>query len=519
MGTAPVLDYWRRNRLTSLMLGPLAALLLMAFFDLAPGNPAVTRMAAVALWMAIWWITEAVPLAVTALLPVALFPLLNIMSGKLVAPLYFNSIIFLFIGGFIIALAMQRWNLHKRIALYIIRLVGLSASRLVLGFMVATAFLSMWISNTATTMMMVPIALAVIYKLDESVDESTASGAKRFSVGLLLGIAYAASIGGIATLVGTPPNLSFARIFAINFEQAPEISFTQWIVFALPLTILMLAFAWFYLSRIYAPAKGSARVRSDVFRRELKALGPMSREERWVLLVFALTAVLWITRSDIAMGSFSFTGWATRLGLSGLVDDGTVAITMAILLFIIPASAGGAKRLMGWSDTVKLPWGIVLLFGGGFALASGFKESGLSQWCGDQLSGIAGLHPILIVLIVCLLITFLTELTSNTATTEMILPILAATAVAIQVNPLLLMVPATLSASCAFMLPVATPPNAIVFGSDRITVAQMARTGLVLNLVGAVLITLVLFTVGRLVLGIDLNVMPEWATLAAAAPK
>ena len=509
MGGGTFATYWKRNRLTPLLAGPLAAALIILLTDLEPGNRAVTFMAAVALWMAIWWITEAVPLAVTALLPVALFPILGIMKGKEVAPLYFNSIIFLFIGGFIIALAMQRWNLHKRIALYIIRLVGLSASRLVLGFMVATAFLSMWISNTATTMMMVPIALAVIIKLEESAAEADQATAKRFSVGLLLAIAYAASIGGIATLVGTPPNLSFARIFAISFEQAPEISFTQWIVFALPLTIIMLTFAWLYLTRIFAPRRAGGDVDRGVFDRELRGLGPMGREEMWVLIVFALTAILWLTRSDLTLGQLELTGWGTRLGLSGLVDDGTVAIVMAITLFVIPAGDGG--RLMRWGDTLRLPWGIVLLFGGGFALASGFKESGLSQWCGDQLAGIGALHPILIVLIVCLLITFLTELTSNTATTEMILPILAATAVAINLNPLLLMVPATLSASCAFMLPVATPPNAIVFGSDRIAISQMARTGLVLNLVGAVLITLVVFTLGRLVLQIDLGAMPTWA--------
>ncbi|HES58456.1 MAG TPA: SLC13/DASS family transporter, partial [Firmicutes bacterium] len=266
---------WRARfdaRTAALLAGPLIAVLLAAFADLEPAQPAVTRMAAVALWMAIWWITEAVPLAVTALLPVALFPLLSIMSTKQVAPLYFNSIIFLFIGGFIIALAMQRCDLHKRIALHIIRVMGLSPGRLLLGFMVATAFLSMWISNTATTMMMVPIALAVIIRMEQLAETG---GRSHYAVGLLLAVAYAASIGGIATLVGTPPNLSFARIFAISFEQAPEVSFSQWIIFALPLSLVMLVLTWLFLRRMYAPATSGLTNRS-IFDSELRALGRMT---------------------------------------------------------------------------------------------------------------------------------------------------------------------------------------------------------------------------------------------------
>ena len=495
-----------------LFAGPAAFLVILLFLDLVPGEPVVTRMAAVAVWMAVWWITEAVPLAATALLPVPLYPLLSIMPGKQVAPVYFNSVIFLFLGGFIIALAMERWNLHKRIALHIVMLVGVSSSRLVLGFMLATAFMSMWISNTATTMMMVPIALAVVLKLEE-LAEGEQRGRSRFAVGLLLAIAYAASIGGIATLVGTPPNLSFVRIFALTFEGAPEISFAQWLLFALPLTVVMLAVAWLLLTRMYRSSPGGQSIGRTVFREELRALGPISRPEIGVLIIFVLTAVLWLTRSDLTIGQVQLTGWASALGLKGFVDDGTVAIALALMLFLIPSGKGTGERLMNWVEARKLPWGIVLLFGGGFALASGFKESGLSIWCGERLAGLAGLSPVLLVLSIALIITFLTELTSNTATTEMILPIMAATAVSIGVNPLLLMVPATLSASCAFMLPVATPPNAIVFGSDRITIRDMARTGLVLNLVGAVLITIAMLTLGRWVLGIDLSVMPDWAVL------
>ncbi|MCB1187191.1 SLC13/DASS family transporter [bacterium] len=483
----------RRGHWLAIAAGPLLALLLILFADLQPGQPAVTRMAAVALWMAIWWISEAVPLAVTALLPVAAFPLLSIMSGKQVATQYFNNVIFLFIGGFIIALAMQRWNLHRRIALGIIRLVGQSPARLLLGFMLATAFLSMWISNTATTMMMVPIAMAVILRIDEG---GQAGAGRSFPTGLLLGIAYAASIGGISTLVGTPPNLSFVRIHAISFPDAPEISFTQWLLFAAPMCIVLLAAVWLFLFRLYGHRQQS--IDAEVFEGERRQLGRISGEEWGVLCVFVGTALLWLTRSDISIGTMQLRGWASPLGLGGMVDDGTVAILMALLLFIIPSRKSESGRLMGWEDTLQLPWGIVLLFGGGFALASGFKESGLSDWCGAQLSALSGVHPVVMVLGICLLITFLTELTSNTATTEMILPVLAATAVALEVDPLLLMVPATISASCAFMLPVATPPNAIIFGSGRIRMAEMARAGLLINMFAALLVTASVFLLGSL---------------------
>ena len=461
-------------------------------------------MAAVAIWMAIWWITEAVPLAVTALLPVVVFPLLHIMPGKKVAPLYFNSVIFLFLGGFILALAMQRWNLHRRVALLIVRWLGVGQRRLMLGFMLATAFLSMWISNTATTMMMMPIALAVILKLEDE------GGSERFGTGLLLAIGYAASLGGIATLVGTPPNLSFARILAIVFPEAPEISFAQWMLLALPLSVVMMAITWLFLS--YRFAGGQTTGNRENFDEELARLGPLSREEKLVALVFVAMATAWLTRSNLSIGAFTFEGWASRLDLTGLADDGTVAIGFSILLFLLPARDGG--RLMAWKDCEQVPWGIVLLFGGGFALAAGFKESGLSVWSGERMAGLGQLGGITVVLAICLTITFLTELTSNTATTEMVLPILAASGVAMGVNPLMLMVPATLSASCAFMLPVATPPNAIVFGTGRIKMAEMAKTGIALNILGAIAITLLIYFLGGPILQIQDGVLPGWAASA-----
>ncbi len=491
-----------------LYAGPIVALSILFFADLDPSNPLVTRAAAVAVLMAVWWITEAIPIPATALLPVALFPLLGIMKGKEVAGTYFNSIIFLFIGGFIMALAMQRWNLHRRIALKTMLLIGSSPNRILLGFMAATAFLSMWISNTATTMMMVPIAMAVIVKIKEESPDNTGS---RFAVGLLIGIAYSASIGGIATLIGTPPNLSFSRIFAIYFPNAPEITFAGWMAFGLPVSIVFLAIAWALLAFLFGPGKRKMTAGRDLFREEYKRLGRMSFEENAVLVMFVLLALLWLLRKEIVLGSFTIPGWSTILPVPAFVDDGTVAIAVALLLFLIPSRTKPGKRLMNWTTAQKLHWGIVILFGGGFALASGFKESGLAVWVAEQAAGLAGLSPVLLVAWVSTTLTFLTELTSNTATTEMILPLLGSLAVAIKVNPLLLMIPATLSASCAFMLPVATPPNAIVFGTGEVRMADMIRVGIFMNIIGVVLITSFIYLLGLPVFDIDPGVLPDWA--------
>jgi len=475
--------------------GPMAALLILAFVDLDPDNPVTTRAAAVAVWMMIWWLTEAVPLAVTAILPVVLFPLLKILPGREVASLYFNNVIFLFLGGFIVALAMERWNLHRRIALGTIVGLGGGPRRLLLGFMVATAFLSMWISNTATTMMMVPIAMGAITKLESNGDIGT-----RFPVVILLGIAYAASIGGIATLIGTPPNLAFVRIYAITFPGEGEISFTSWFMLAFPISVVFLLIAWVGLSTWAGRQGPKLTLDRKIFVQELADLGAMTKEERLVLGHFIALALLWLTRGDVDLGAITLTGWGSLLNLSGFVDDGTVAVAVATSLFFFHSDRSPSGRLMDWRTAKKLPWHIVLLFGGGFALARGFTESGLSQWAGSHLAGLAALPPVLIVAVICLVITFLTELTSNTAMAELMLPILAAVAVEIQMHPLVLMVPATLSASCAFMMPIATPPNAIVFGTERLRIAQMAKTGIVLNLIGVILITAAIFLWGRVII-------------------
>ncbi|MCF8378401.1 MAG: SLC13 family permease [Bacteroidales bacterium] len=495
------------------LVGGAVVFLAISFFThLDPGYPEVSFTLAVAMLMAIWWITEVVPLAVTSLIPVVLFPVFGIMDGRDVSATYFNHVIFLFIGGFIVALAMQKWNLHKRIALKILMITGVSPGRILLGFMLSTSFLSMWISNTATTMMMVPILLSIIHKLEEILGKKEI---KRYSIGLLLGVAYSASIGGIATLVGTPPNLSFARIFQIMFPLAPEISFASWFVFAFPISVIFFTVVWVYLYLIFKPKHSNWKTKQlGNFRQQYSDLGKFTYEEKSVLIVFVSLALLWLTRSTIQLGSITIPGWSSLFPKPGYFNDGTVAILSSLALFIIPAKGNNKEKLMDWDTAKKIPWNIVLLFGGGFALASGFKASGLSIWFGTQLNFVGTYHPLLIIMIICLLMTFLTELTSNTATTEMLLPILAGLSVSVEINPLLFMLPATLSGSMAFMLPVATPPNAIVFGSGRLRIADMARNGLVLNLLGVIIISLFTWFVGTWVFGIDINNFPAWAVIS-----
>lgn len=497
-------------------LGMVAFLAVLLFTDLDPDNPLVTRMAAVAVLMAVWWITEAIPLAATSLVPLVAFPLLGLMTGKQTAPIYVNHIIFLFVGGFMIALAMEKWSLHKRIALWIIRTVGGGPNRLVLSFMIASAFLSMWISNTATAIMMLAIGLATIK------EQEAAFGHERMhnlNIALLLGIAYGASLGGLATLVGTPPNLSFARIFEQIFPAAEPIAFGQWMLLGLPVSILMLLITWLLLTQVFFRSAANLRLSRDAIDREYRALGKISFAESCVLTVFTGTALLWVFREDLNVGEFTLPGWQRLVPNATFIDDGTVAIAMALTLFFLPSRARGedaSPRLLGAGVFRDIPWHVVLLFGGGFALASGFGTSGLSAWIGQHFEALAGSSPLVITATICGTMTFLTELTSNTATTEMALPILSSVAVAMDTHPLLLMIPATLSASCAFMMPVATPPNAIVFSSGQIRVLDMVKIGIALNLVGVIVITTLFLTLGEAVFNIDPDHLPAWATEAAS---
>jgi solute carrier family 13 (sodium-dependent dicarboxylate transporter), member 2/3/5 len=505
----------KNNRVQNytLIIAPLICLFIILFADLDPGNKNVTYTFAIAFLMAVWWITEAIPLAATALIPVALFPLLGVVDGKIISTLYFNHVIFLFIGGFLMAFAMERWNLHRRIALKILISFGISPGRILFGFMLATSLLSMWMSNTATAMMMVPIAMSIIFKIEENMG-SEKSG--KYAVGLLLGIAYSASIGGVATLVGTPPNLSFIRIASIIFPEMTEISFSDWFIFALPVTILLFLAAWLLLFYMYRPKEKWENLQINDFRKEYVALGKPKAEEKIVFILFITLAFLWIFRTGFSIQSVQIPGWAVFFKNPEYINDGTVAIVMALLLFMIPSKTEKGERIMNWETAKKIPWGIVLLFGGGFALAQGFVDSGLSVWFGEKMAGLAHVNPVILAFADATMISFLTELTSNTATTEMILPILAGLAMTIKINPLLLMIPATLAASLAFMLPVATPPNAIIFGTNRVRVKDMVKTGFLLNITGIIIATLVMYFWGTIVFGIDVTAFPDWAAAAVS---
>jgi sodium-dependent dicarboxylate transporter 2/3/5 len=508
----------RRTVLAAVACTLAAGLALAPTLATMPASARLTLAATV--WIGAWWISAAIPLGATSLLPLVLFPTLGILPLTKTAVSYADQNIFLFIGGFIIALGIQRWNLHRRMALHIVRAFGTDLPHVVLGFMLATAFLSMWISNTATTLMMLPIALAVITALARE-DNAVRSG--DFSVALLLGIAYSASIGGLATPIGTPPNISFLRIVEILYPEAPKISFAQWILAFGPLVALFLPIVWLVLTRWVIRLRGRrlAAARATLGA-ELRKLGPLSTAERRMLWIFTITALLWITRADLDLGSLRLPGWATLIERAvgapfeaNAIRDATVAVAMAILTFLVPAGRDGEERgqaLMDWETAVKLPWDILLLFGGGFALAAAYEASGLSDYLAKAFSaGVAGAPALVLVAASCLLLTFLTEVTSNTATTQVLLPVLGGAAAAMGAHPLLIMLPATLSASCAFMLPIATPPNAIVFGSGRIPMHDMVRVGFWLNLIGVVLITAVFLLWSAPILGIDLSTVPGWA--------
>ena len=503
--------YLRRNKgkVSGFILGLVLFFFTLLFLNLNPQKPAVTATLAVAILMAVWWIFEVVPLAITSLLPIFLYPMLGIMNGKAVSSAYFNDIIFLFLGGFMVALAMQRWDLHRRIALRILMVTGTSPAKILFGFMLATAFLSMWISNTATTMMMIPILLSIIEQLSESMDKYAAD---KFTIGLLLGVAYSASIGGVATLVGTPPNPIFVKVLDIVFPKAPEVSFSSWFLFAFPLSALIFAITWTYLYQLYKPKKAShKKIDATSFSEQYHQMGKPGYEEKIILIVFSLMAILWMTRSNLTIGSFSFHGWANLFSKPQYFNDGTIAILMGAILYFIPSQSEQDTFIMNWETSKKLPWDIVLLFGGGFALAYGFKESGLSEWFGQSLNFVSNFPPLLMIFLITVMMTFLTELTSNTATTQILLPIMGALAVSLKINPMLLMIPATISASMAFMLPVATPPNAIIFGSNKISVAQMAKTGFALNLICAAIITLFTYYYAPVIFHISFDRLPVWA--------
>ncbi len=496
--------YGLRNRI-GFFLGPLLFALIIIPSPPEGLSPEGQAVAAVTAWVAVWWMSEAIPIPATALLPIPLFPLTGALPVAETTPSYANPLIFLFMGGFFLAMAMQRWGLHRRIALRTIKAVGTEPSRLILGFMVATAFLSMWVSNSATVMMMVPIALAVIYQTADLVEGAglpidTSEGEFSFGIALMLCIAYGASVGGVATLIGTPPNILFAGQAGELFGE--NITFLEWMFYGIPISVVGLATVYIWVTRLsVAPQFDELPIGADTIETELTDLGPMSKQERLVLVVFVGMAVSWVGASLV-----------DQAGLLPVPDDvdSIIAIAGAMFLFTIPTTTESGDRtfVLDWTNAVEIPWGVILLFGGGLAIAAGFGETGLAVWIGGQLEALAGVSMILILLAVVAMTIFLTEITSNTATTAMLMPILAGVAVGIGVHPFGLMIAAATAASFAFMLPVATPPNAIVFGSGYITIPQMARVGFGLNLLGVALITIVALLWLPFAWGIDLTTLP-----------
>ena len=474
-----------------LILGPALFLIILLWFHPEGLSKEANAILASTIWIAVWWITEAVPIAITSLLPVVLFPLTGGMELAKTTASFGHRYIFLYIGGFILAIAIERWNLHKRIALNIIQLIGTNVKNVILGFMVATAFLSMWISNTATSVMMLPIGMSIISQLMDN-PKTVENENQNFGKALMLAIAYSASIGGMATLIGTPPNLVLATI--VQETYGIEITFSKWFMFGLPISLILLAICWKYLTEIAFTFKQKKFPggRNEI-NKQLKSLGKLSYEEKMVLLIFVGTAFAWITRSFFLQK------------LIPNLDDTIIAVIAGILLFILPASKSKNRKLINWEEAVKLPWGILLLFGGGLALAQGFKTSGLAEWIGGQLTLLEGASIFILLLFLIALVNFLTEITSNLATTAMILPILAPLSLVLDVNPFILMVGATVAASCAFMLPVATPPNAVVFGSGYLRIPDMAKTGVWMNLFSIIFLTIMVYFLLPILWGFNPN--------------
>jgi sodium-dependent dicarboxylate transporter 2/3/5 len=484
-------EYRRAQRLGLILGGVLFVGMLLGPAPEALGVPG-WRTAAVAVLMSVWWMTEAIPIPATALLPLGLFPILGVLSPANASAPYANDQIFLFMGGFLMAVTMERWGLHKRIALRIMTLVGTSPNRLVLGFMLATAFLSMWISNTATAAMMLPIAIAV----GEMFRPQDHEGRYEFGIALMLGMAYAASIGGVATLIGTPPNAILAA--ASSEILGREIGFFQWMGVGLPLVAVMLPLTWLLLVRFLYPPGAISGDASSIISAETAALGPASRGERITASVFVLTALAWVFRSEKAIEGFTIPGLQTWLPGVG---DATIAMMAAVLLFMIPVDWRKGVFTLDWATARRIPWGVLVLFGGGLSLARAMDESGLAAWIGGVVATLGSVPVVVVVAFVATLVVFLTEVTSNTATATMAMPIMAGAAAGLGMDPIVVMSAAAVSASMAFMLPVATPPNAIVFGSGYLTIPEMSRAGFVLNLLAIILITVFGSTLIPLFLG------------------
>lgn len=495
------------RQIIGLLLGPLFFCLILVLVRTPDLSDAARAVLATTAWVATWWILEVIPIAATSLLPLILFPLTGAMTYKATAPGYADAMVFLYLAGFMLAVSIERWNLHRRIALTIIRAVGTDLRRIILGFMLATGFLSMWISNTATAVMMLPIGIAVAKQLTAGLDRSLLDP-DDLGRALMLSIAYSASIGGISTIIGTPTNVILMGV--IDEVYGVRIGFGEWMLFGLPISLGLLFFCWYYLVNFAfrLPARGGVAGGKAEIDRQLADLGPMTTPERRVLMVFVLVAAAWIGRSFLLQPLFPS------------INDTIIGLIGVLLMFLIPAGVPSVSSedkttqakttyLLNWETAEDIPWGILLLFGGGLALAAGFRETGLAEWIGGQLSLLAAVPYLVLLLVLIAAVNFLTEITSNVATASMLLPILSALALSIGVHPYGLMVAATVAASCAFMLPVATPPNAVVFGSGYLTIPGMIRVGIWLNVISIVVLTLLVYFLLPAAWGIDLSIYPS----------
>ncbi|MDG2108062.1 MAG: SLC13 family permease [Woeseiaceae bacterium] len=476
-----IIDGQRTSQKIGILLGP-TLLAIMLFVGAPVGlEQKAWFTAAIGTLMAVWWATEAVPIAVTALLPIVLFPMLGVTSIEDTVPPYANKVIFLFLGGFIVAFAMQRWNLHRRMALKVLQYASGNGRSIVGAFMLASALISMWVVNTSTAMMLLPIAISIITVIQKTVVSLDAKGREDFQFSLLLGVAYGATIGGIATLVGTAPNIMFAAFMLENYGTS--INFANWMMLGLPLSALMLPLAWVVLTRwVFKVDFTTSDEGISTLRSMQLEMGSITVPEIRVAIIFLMMAAAWILRPLL-------------IKIPGLeaLDDSLIAIAGAILLFLVPSGDKSDPALLRWKYAEQLPWGVLLLFGGGLTLATAVSKTGLAQWIGGSIQAVGTLPLIVLIIIAATLIIFLTELTSNTATTATFLPVVGAIAIESGYDPIVLAVPVTLAASCAFMLPVATPPNAIVFGSGMLTVPRMARAGLALNLISVALVSTVAY--------------------------
>ena len=477
-----------------LILGPLTFFVFLIFGQFEGLSNSGQSVLASTLWIAIWWVTETIPIAATALLPIILFPLSQGMELPTTTESYGHKYVFLYLGGFLIAIGIEKWNLHKRIAINIISFIGTDVRKVILGFMIATAFLSMWISNTATSVMMLPIGVAIIKQLKDN-PASLENENTIFGKALMLGIAYSASIGGIATLIGTPPNLVMAGVISEIYNY--EITFFKWFIFGFPISISLLFFCWYYITRVayVFNQREFPGGRSEVNRLK-NDLGPISYEEKIIAIIFALAGFCWITRSFLLQS------------ILPVLDDTIIAISFGLILFVIPSKAK-TNTLLNWKDTIQLPWGVIILFGGGMAIAKAFEISGLAIWLGELMTTLNALPFFILIIFLIAAVNFLTEITSNLATTAMILPVLASLAFEIGVHPFGIMIGAAVAASCAFMLPVATPPNAIVFGSGYLKIPDMVSRGIVLNIFSIILIAVMVYFILPLLWDINLNNFPD----------